>query len=246
MNHLAELHELQRKAERLAFNCYLRTGHVPEELQEILSYKFAAPVLYYKSRSFDFIAAIANGSTLLVGEGNLSFSLSLAQDSRVCPYWLTATTYQNEGELTEFAKDNADRLRALGATVLHDIDATQLHRHFGSALFQNVTFQFPHTGSREPIEGRNPNHVLLRNFLMSARYTIPDSGKVLVTTVDSPYYRGAFQFDLAAELAGYHPPEPYPFMPSKFPGYVHTMTHEDGSALEDHDTFATWVFRKKK
>ncbi len=246
MNYLAELHKLQRKAEHLAFNCYLRTGHVPKELQEILNYKFTTPTLYYKSSSFDFIAAITNNSTLLVGEGNLSFSLSLAQDSRVHPYWLTATTYQSEGELTEFAQDNAERLKALDATVLHGIDATQLHRYFGSALFRNVTFQFPHTGSRAPVDGRNPNHVLLRNFLISARYTIPDSGKVLVTTVDSPYYRGAFQFDLAAEQAGYLPPEPYPFMPSKFPGYVHTMTHEDGSALEDHDTFATWVFRKKK
>ncbi len=147
MNHLAELHELQRRAERLAFNFYLRTGHVPEELQEILSYKFTAPTLYYKSSSFDFVDAISNGTMLLVGEDNLSFSLSLAQDSRVRPYWLTATTYQSEGELTELTKDNADGLKALGVSVLYGVDATKLHRHFGSAIFQNVAFQFPHTGS---------------------------------------------------------------------------------------------------
>jgi hypothetical protein len=36
MNHLAELHELQRKAERLAFNSYLRTGQVPEDLTQLI------------------------------------------------------------------------------------------------------------------------------------------------------------------------------------------------------------------
>jgi hypothetical protein len=36
MNYLTELHELQRKAERLAFNSYLRTGHVPEELSQLI------------------------------------------------------------------------------------------------------------------------------------------------------------------------------------------------------------------
>lgn len=36
MNYLAELHELQRKAERLAFNSYLRTGRVPEDLAQLI------------------------------------------------------------------------------------------------------------------------------------------------------------------------------------------------------------------
>ena len=60
--------------------------------------------------------------------------------------------------------------------------------------------------------------------------------------MEVPHYHGAFQFDQAAEEAGFKPPEMYKFDPSEFPGYIHTMTNEDESALDNHDHFATWVF----
>lgn len=110
--------------------------------------------------------------------------------------------------------------------------------------FDTIIFQFPHAGSREPIRGHNPNFVLVRDFLKSASAQLVYGGKVLITAVDSPYYRGAFQFEEAAKLAGFKEAETYPFDPSDFPGYVHTMAHEDGDALSHHDDFSTWVFRK--
>jgi hypothetical protein len=66
----------------------------------------------------------------------------------------------------------------------------------------------------------------------------------LITAVDTPHYRGAFQFDEAADIAGFQPPESYPFDPNAFPQYEHTRTHQSGSALDDHDRFRTWVFKK--
>ena len=60
-----------------------------------------------------------------------------------------------------------------------------------------------------------------------------------------PPYRGAFQFDEAADIAGFAPPESYPFDPSAFPEYEHTMTHQSGSAIDHHDEFSTWAFRKQ-
>jgi hypothetical protein len=66
---------------------------------------------------------------------------------------------------------------------------------------------------------------------------------VLITAANTPHYRGAFQFEEAAEAAGFQPPEVYPFDLSQFPEYEHAMTHQSGSALENHDTFSTWVFR---
>ena len=51
-----------------------------------------------------------------------------------------------------------------------------------------------------------------------------------------------FQFEEAAKIAGYKKPEVYAFDPSTFNGYKHTMTHEDESAIDEYNSFSTWVF----
>lgn len=88
----------------------------------------------------------------------------------------------------------------MGTTVLHGVDATKLSSSFGSWLFDNIVFQFPHTGSREVLEGRNPNFILVRDFLKSAGMQLARGGQVLVAAVDSPHYQGAFQFEEAAKI----------------------------------------------
>lgn len=199
---------------------------------------------FQKAVDFSIVNAIATGRTLLVGEGNLSFALSLARKKSINPTQLVATTFEAKNELVETAADNSKVLRALGAVVLHGVDATKLPATLGSWKFHNIAFQFPHVGSREPIEGRNPNFILVRNFLKSAFGQLTASGQVLITAVDSPHYEGAFQFDEAAQIAGFKKPFSYPFEPSEFSGYTHTMTNEDESALGQHDAFRTWVFKK--
>jgi hypothetical protein len=67
----------------------------------------------------------------------------------------------------------------------------------------------------------------------------------MITAVDSPHYEGAFQFEEAAQFAGFSAPESYPFDPSLFSGYAHTNTNDDDSALNEHAKFVTWVFRTK-
>lgn len=64
-----------------------------------------------------------------------------------------------------------------------------------------------------------------------------------ISVVDSPHYRGAFQFEEAAKIAGFKPPEIYKFDPNTFPEYEHTMTHQTGSALENHNKFSTFIFK---
>jgi 25S rRNA (uracil2634-N3)-methyltransferase len=193
--------------------------------------------------AFDFVSTIAKGRTLLVGEGNLSFALSLAGMELINPRQLTATTYETTNELSEAAQENANTLRYAGARVLHGIDATKLPATFGRERFDTIVFQFPNVASREPVEGHNPNFILVRDFLISAAAQLASGGQVLISAVDSPHYRGAFQFEEAAALAGFQEPLSYPFDPAAFSGYEHIMTHEDGSALDNHDAFATWLFR---
>jgi len=186
-----------------------------------------------------------NAEALIVGEGNLSFTLSLVGMSGITPSRLIATTFENKEELSSDAIANAEVLRRKGVTVLHGVDGSSLASVFGSWRFDTIVFQFPHAGSRDAVEGNNPNFVLVRDFLISAAVQLHRGGKVLISAVDSPHYRVAFQFDEAADIAGFAPPESYPFDPSAFSEYEHTMTHQSGSAIDHHDEFSTWVFRKR-
>lgn len=200
--------------------------------------------LLHKAQKFDFIGEVSKSRTLLVGEGNLSFALALAKNSLVSANRLVASVYEKRDELTDDAISNMRHLKALGSTVLLGVDATALRDSLGSWLFDTIVFQFPHTGSREPVGDHNPNFVLVRDFLRSAATQLRVGGKVLITAVDSSHYQGAFQFYEAAKAADFAPPESYAFDPNAFPGYEHTMTHQCGSALEEHHRFRTWVFQK--
>ncbi len=185
------------------------------------------------------------GNVLLVGEGNLSFAKNLLNASSSGITGMISTTYEAERSLSDEGKTNANFLRCRGAVVMHNIDATYLENKFSSQKFDTIIFQFPNVGSREPVHGRNPHYILLRKFLRSAAKILNPAGKILISTVDSPHYEGAFQFEDAAEFAGFKPPESYPFDPSDFPGYSHVNTNDDESAIEEHKKFVTRIFRLK-
>lgn len=193
-----------------------------------------------------FISQIQQGDTLFVGEGNLSFALSIAKMPVITSSKLTATTHEKASDLSEEGQQNAELLKHSGASVMSSIDATKLNQYFSHQKFYTIVFQFPNAGSREPEYGRNPNYILIRDFLKSAASCLASNGKILITTVDSPYYQGAFQFEEAAEKAGYHIAGSYLFDPESFPGYSHTNTNNDDSALEKHDEFKTWIFELKR
>ncbi len=199
--------------------------------------------LLHKSTKFDFVAEVSKGRTLLVGEGNFSFALSLANDHKISANRLVATTFENKEDLSKEATNNVEKLMAMGVTILYGVDATKLSAVFGSWLFDNIIFQFPHAGSRDAIEGHNPNFILVRDFLISAKSQLQRGGQVLISIVDTPHYRGAFQFEEAAKIAGFKPPEFYKFDPNAFPEYEHTMTNQNGSALESHNKFSTFIFK---
>lgn len=192
-----------------------------------------------------FISPVQRGETLLVGEGNLSFAKSLSEMPGINPVKIVATTYEGEKDLSDSAKENARILKRNGMTVLHDIDAKKLDQSFRSHSFKTIVFQFPNVGSREPIEGHNPNFILIRDFLKSSAKCLRPGGKVLISAVDSPHYEGAFQFEEAAERTGFETPQMQPFDPDKFPGYSHVNTNDEESSIEDHRKFATWIFAPK-
>ena len=89
----------------------------------------------------------------------------------------------------------------MSAKLLHDLDGTKLHKIFTRPMFDTIIFQFPHSGSREPINNLNPNYVLMRNFIISASRVLKKDGIILVTIVDNDFYNNMFRLEeLATDL----------------------------------------------
>jgi hypothetical protein len=198
--------------------------------------------LYKSITKYDFISKIKEGNTLLVGEGNLSFTISLVKKLQLLPN-IIASTYEDYSELSEYAKFNAKLLKQAGIKVLHGLDGTKLHKNFYSHAFDAIIFQFPHSDSREGINGVNANYVLVRNFIISASHILKRDGVILITVVDSDFYNNMFRFDKLAKEFRISLPTKYKFNPKDYPEYEHTMTHQDESGIDDYSKFATYEFR---
>jgi hypothetical protein len=137
---------------------------------------------------------------------------------------------------------NAQKLLKIGCQVKTSVDATQLSDTIGNRRFRTIIFQFPNVASRDPRYGQNPNHVLVTRFLKSAQDHLKSGGLVVISTVDSPFYEGAFKMDEAARKSGFAAPAIYTFAPNDYPGYTHQNTANEESAADGHTAFATFVF----
>ncbi len=226
------------EAERImAQTVYERFRKAAFELKRVLD----------KNRPFDFVSCARSGRVLLVGEGNLSFSLALARLVGSPVRGMTSTTFQGVAECTRETSRNAEALRKLGASVIASVDATNLEKWFNNLKFDLIIFQFPNVGSRSPLYGRNPNHVLVRRFLRSAAQHLRIYGKVAITVLNSPHYDGAFDVDDAARRNHYEIPVAYPFYFSDYPGYTHVKTNDDGTSVASSDSeCVTYVFERKR
>ncbi|KAL6999079.1 25S rRNA (uracil2634-N3)-methyltransferase [Sarracenia purpurea var. burkii] len=99
---------------------------------------------------------------LLVGEGDFSFSASLAV-AFGSAHNMIATSLNSKGFLSrnyKSAMSNIQILRSRGAKVMHDVDATQMANSFlfQGMTFDRIVFNFPHAGffpneSRESVLG---------------------------------------------------------------------------------------------
>ncbi|XP_016487342.1 uncharacterized protein At4g26485-like isoform X1 [Nicotiana tabacum] len=125
---------------------------------------------------------------LLVGEGDFSFSLCLAHSfgsasnivaSSLQSYEEVIKTYKN-------GKSNLEKLKALGGTILHGVDATKLQHHtdISNRKFHRIIFNFPHAG----FYGKEDNNHLIQmhqnlvaGFMGSAKERLRADGQIHVT-----------------------------------------------------------------
>lgn len=110
---------------------------------------------------------------LVLGDGNFSFSLSLARrrQEEEGGGRLVATSFESrERVLTRPGAEESMRAlnHARGAEILHEVDATRLETcrelHKRGPSFDTIIFNFPHSGGKSRIER---NRKLLQEFFVS-------------------------------------------------------------------------------
>lgn len=184
-------------------------------------------------------------SILVVGDGDFTFTRGLVQH-RGSAQRIVATSFDSAAAVMSKypdAKTVIQHLKEKGATVLHDVDATELERTFGEKCrLDRIIFNFPHSGQQRVHINRN----LLRSFFASARSKLRPEGEVHVTLKTLPPYSG-WRIEEQAQMEGMQLVATLPFASSDFPGYKHQATLA-GETFEKHafdetKNVATFAFR---
>ena len=182
------------------------------------------------------------GRTLLLGEGNFSYALSLAQNFG--GENLVATSLDSlstvKAKYTE-SEANLDALRQLGATVLHGVDAQNISAPcipIQPELFDLIVFNFPHVGVSMNHSSKNQwahaHHKLICSFLREAVPLLKQGGEIHLATshCGGLFCHGTdlFGVEKAGRLAGLVHKSHAPFDPP--PGYSFVATSSSPGARE--------------
>jgi hypothetical protein len=127
---------------------------------------------------------------LIVGDGDFSFSLSLATSLGRSKY---LQQFMNLQKKYKSAESNADYLRMMKATVRYNVDATKLKdNEWLQSLgikFNRIIFNFPHTGTEGTLENTiQINQQLLLDFFVNAVPYLAKDGEVHVTLRSTSFY----------------------------------------------------------
>ncbi|RVW67336.1 Uncharacterized protein CK203_065340 [Vitis vinifera] len=162
---------------------------------------------------------------LLMGEGDFSFSASLAVAFASATN-ITATSLDSIEFLStnyRLALSNIDKLRSLGAKVMHDVDATKMANvfPFKCMRFDRVVYNFPLAGffPDEPREDEIWRHrMLVQQFLENAKKLIHIDGEIHITHKSNGFFY-EWNLEFLASRVGLRLIEEVPFNFRDYPGY---------------------------
>lgn len=158
---------------------------------------------------------------LLVGEGDFSFSASLAKSFSSATN-VVATSLDSREFLSKNYKRalrNISKLIERGGTVLHGVDCTKMEDMFRSMIFDRIIYNFPHTGLFDRDETQLHGHrTLVRLFLANAKNLIKKDGEIHITHKSKGFF---LQWDIKSlgSDEGLLLLEEVPFNHKHYPGY---------------------------
>jgi hypothetical protein len=127
----------------------------------------------------------AEAEVLVVGDGDLSYSVALANMRG--DIHLTATTLDSLGSLTKRYRRAENNVRTLlsipNVSMYYGIDARQLQKYTFTKerKFRRIIFNFPHPGGKNCMA---TNRKLLSDFFLSAEAVLSDGGEIWLTLCD--------------------------------------------------------------
>ncbi|XP_058725456.1 uncharacterized protein At4g26485-like [Vicia villosa] len=166
---------------------------------------------------------------LLVGEGDFSFSLSLARAFGSAANMVATSLDDRESLVLKYgsASSNLNELEVLGCTIFHNVDVHNMtqHHYLNNKSFNRIIFNFPHAGFdyRELVSG----------FLKSAKYMLSIFGGEIHVSHKTAYPFSKWDIKGLAENEGLILIGEVDFQQSYYPGY----TNKRGSGLQCDQSF---------
>ncbi|KAL8469617.1 hypothetical protein ACS0TY_032463 [Phlomoides rotata] len=147
-------------------------------------------------------------SILLVGEGDFSFSLSLAMAFGSATNIIATTLDSYDALISKYkdARENVDMLITLGASLWYGVDATQMKNHpdLWWKKFDRIVYNFPHAGfhGKEDDPSLITMHRnLVRGFLQNASSMLQLDGEIHINHKIKPPFDSWKLEDLALECS---------------------------------------------
>ncbi|KAL1195255.1 hypothetical protein V5N11_029167 [Cardamine amara subsp. amara] len=175
---------------------------------------------------------------LLVGEGDFSFSLSLAKAFGSATN-ITATSLDTREELGRKysnGKANAEELERFGCNVVHGVNVHSMASDYRLDRYDRIVFNFPHSGLHQQV---------VRGFFESAKKMLKDEdGEIHVThKTNIPFCM--WEIETLAGQKGLRLIGKIEFEQSSFPGY----SNKRGAGSNCNDSFpiynaTTFMFKK--
>jgi 25S rRNA (uracil2634-N3)-methyltransferase len=165
---------------------------------------------------------------LIVGDGDLTFALSIA--TALGSANLVATTFDTRRELLrkyQGVKSTIDSLQRIGCKVVHGVDATKLEAveelEVGVDMFQRIVFNFPHIGGSTQEDVKLNQELLLQYFKQSKLFLTPNGGEAHVALRSTSFY-DSWDVVGQAEEAGFRLLRKEPFQTDNLLSYENQRT----------------------